>query len=48
MLSLAKILVAAEHTTPCENKIASRIPYVAPAESTVSPSELTAMAVVII
>ena len=40
--------MAAEHTIPCASRIASNIPYVAPAESTTAPSEPMVMAVVII
>lgn len=41
-------MVAAEHTSPWQHKIASMIPYVAPAPSTIAPSDPTAMADVII
>ena len=42
------MLVAAEQTIPCETRMANSMPYVAPADSTVAPSLLTAIAVVII
>ena len=46
--NLASTLVAAEHTTPCTNRIARRIPKVGPFPRFTEPSEPTAMAVVII
>lgn len=42
------MLVADEHTIPCENRIANRMPNVAAEDMTTAPSVLTAIAVVII
>jgi hypothetical protein len=42
------MLVAAEHTMPWVKSIARRIPKVGPEPRTIAPSELTAIAVVII
>jgi hypothetical protein len=48
MFSLARMLVAAEHTIPCKNRMESRMPNVAPVDIIVAPSVATAIAVVII
>lgn len=48
MFSFAKTPVAAEHTIPCVNRMARRMPYVGPFPSAILPSEPTFSAVVII
>lgn len=41
MLRRARILVAAEQTTPCKNKMANKMPKLAPADNTMAPSDAT-------